>query len=69
MNYKYCLKKEFINSLRKEYKDCQIAEMLEVDKTTISNVFSNRRQPSKDLIYKICIKLHKFPSEFIKIKK
>ncbi len=65
---KFYLKKEFIDTLRKEYKDCEIAELFKTDKTTISHVLNCKRQVPKSLIYKICSEFNVFPSEFLKKK-
>ena len=65
---KYTLKKSFINKLRKDHKDIDIAKMLDCHPSTLSLIFSGKREPSKDFILKICTKFMLFPSEFMVIK-
>lgn len=66
---KYKLKKSFIESIRSGKKNIHIAETLGMHPSVVSRILNEKRYPTKDFIYNVCLKMHMFPSEFLKISK
>ena len=62
----YEIKQSFIKRIRKNLKDCDIAKMMGYHKSTISNIFSGRNQPSKGFIIKACFLFNAKPRDIIK---